>query len=249
MPSAAAGRVVAALPSPTEAAASPIAGDAQPLAEPNALDVEVPMPSAADLVSALDFESPPEEPSLFLGRLPIEEEPSETENEERDAEIESEAANFATAPSPLLPGQLPDPSIYTVAGNDTIVAQADETLGHYADWLEIRTSQLRSLNHMRRSSTVVIGRRTKLDFSRVSRETFERRRLEYHRTLQEEFFGSYTVTGTETHILRRGDTMWYLARQKYNLPVWLLRQYNPDLDFAALPAGSQMVIPSIEPAG
>ena len=205
------------------------------------------MPSAADLVSALDFESPTRESSLFLERLPIEQEPAEIGDAEWDAEIESEAATFATAPSPLPPGQLPDPSIYTVARNDTIVAQADETLGHYADWLEIRTSRLRSLNHMRRSSTVVIGRPTKLDFSRVSRETFERRRLEYHRTLQEEFFGSYTVTGTETHILRRGDTMWYLARQKYNLPVWLLRQYNPDLDFAALPAGSHMVIPSIEP--
>ena len=62
-----------------------------------------------------------------------------------------------------------------------------------------------------------------------------------------EFFGAYTVTGTETHLLSRGDTMWYLARQKYKLPVWLLRQYNPDLDFAALPAGSRLVIPNIEP--
>ena len=142
---------------------------------------------------------------------------------------------------------MPDPSNYKVADDNSIVVQADETLGHYADWLEIRTSRLRSLNRMHRGSTVVIGRRTKLDLSRVSRETFERRRLEYHRTLQEEFFGAFTVTGTETHTLRAGDTMWYLARQKYKLPVWLLRQYNPNMDFAALSPGSEMIIPSIEP--
>ena len=34
------------------------------------------------------------------------------------------------------------------------------------------------------------------------------------------------------HVLRRGETLWELATQRYRVPVWLLRQYNPDLDFA-----------------
>jgi membrane-bound lytic murein transglycosylase D len=217
------------------------------LAEPAEPVVVARVPTAAELVSALTFEQPSEEPIHFLESFPkkIEGEDLATTEEVHDAEWEEPI--LADAPTPLLPNQLPDPSNYAVSDNDTIVVQADETLGHYADWLKIRTSQLRSLNRMRRNSTVVIGRRTKLDFSHASRETFERRRLEYHRTLQEEFFGSYTVTGTETHLLRRGDTMWYLAVQKYKLPVWLLRQYNPDLDFAALPAGSRLVIPNVEP--
>ena len=48
-------------------------------------------------------------------------------------------------------------------------------------------------------------------------------------------------------VLRKGDTVWELATHKYRVPVWLLRQYNPDLDFAALPAGVAMVVPIIEP--
>ena len=94
---------------------------------------------------------------------------------------------------------------------------------------------------------VVIGRRLTLDFGRVNAEEFQRRRLAYHRTLQDEFFGAYVVTGTEEYVLGKGDTLWYLATHKYQLPVWLLRQYNPDLDFASLSPGARMVIPRVAP--
>jgi membrane-bound lytic murein transglycosylase D len=141
----------------------------------------------------------------------------------------------------------PDPSNYAVSSGHTITVQAEETLGHYADWLEVRTSSLRRLNRMRPGKPVVIGRRARLDFSRVTPETFERRRLEYHQTLQAEFFASYIVSDTEPYVLRQGDTLWYLARRKFEVPVWLLHLYNPDLDFGSLPAGTTMIVPLIEP--
>ncbi|MFB3117790.1 MAG: LysM domain-containing protein, partial [Myxococcota bacterium] len=94
---------------------------------------------------------------------------------------------------------------------------------------------------------VGIGRPTKLDFSVVSRETFEQRRLEYHYTLQAEFFDVYEVVGTDTHKLEKGDTLWDLAERRYRVPVWLLRQYNPTLDFSALQAGAPLIVPRIAP--
>ena len=124
--------------------------------------------------------------------------------------------------------------------------QAEETLGHYADWLEVSASRLRRLNRMHYETPLVIGRRKKLDFSHVTPEEFERRRLEYHRTLQEEFIDAYVVSGTRTHMLRKGDSVWYLAQRKYEVPIWLLRQFNPDLDFGSLPAGTPMLVPIIE---
>jgi membrane-bound lytic murein transglycosylase D len=141
---------------------------------------------------------------------------------------------------------VPDPSNYAVTRDHRVTVQADETLGHYAEWLEVNASRLRRLNGMRYGTPLVIGRQKKLDFSRVTPEEFERRRLEYHRTLQEEFFEAYVVSGTRTHTLRRGDSLWYLAEQKYEVPIWLLRQYNPDLDFGSLPAGTPMVVPIVE---
>ena len=141
----------------------------------------------------------------------------------------------------------PDPSDYAVSDDGLITVQANETLGHYADWLEIPTSRLRRLNGIRYGTPVGIGRSTKLDFSVASRETFEQRRLEYHHTLQEEFFDAYEVVGTDTHKLQKGDTLWDLAENRYRVPVWLLRQYNPTLDFSALQAGTRLTVPLIAP--
>jgi membrane-bound lytic murein transglycosylase D len=141
----------------------------------------------------------------------------------------------------------PDPSDYAVDANDRITVQAAETLGHYAEWLEVKTSRLRRLNGLKYDTPVGIGRKAKLDFSRVTSETFERRRLEYHHMLQEEYFSAFEVTGTRTHTLRAGDSLWYLAERKYEIPVWLIRQFNPDLDFGALPAGTRMIIPEVGP--
>jgi membrane-bound lytic murein transglycosylase D len=151
------------------------------------------------------------------------------------------------APSSVAPrGQVPDPSDYEVH-DGRVTVQAAETLGHYADWLEVRASQLRAKNRMRYGRALVIGRSVRLDFSRVTEEEFERRRLEYHRTLQAEYFDAFSVTGTETHVLKRGDTLWVLAERKYRVPIWLLRQYNPEIDFGSLPAGAEITVPVVEP--
>jgi membrane-bound lytic murein transglycosylase D len=111
----------------------------------------------------------------------------------------------------------------------------------------VRATDLRKRNRMRLSQPVVIGQRLKLDFSHVSAAEFEQRRLEYHQSLQNEFFEAFQVTGTEQHVLERGETLWYLAQHKYRVPVWLLRQYNPDLDFAALTPGAPLIVPIVEP--
>ncbi|HEX5068366.1 MAG TPA: LysM peptidoglycan-binding domain-containing protein [Myxococcota bacterium] len=140
-----------------------------------------------------------------------------------------------------------DPSDYEVHADQRVTVQAAETLGHYAEWLEVGASSLRAKNNLRSKQPLVIGRKVKLDFSRVTPDEFERRRLEYHRSLQSEFFDHFTVTGTEQHVLRKGETLWYLAARKYRVPVWLLRQYNPDVDFGALQTGTAMVVPVIEP--
>ena len=152
-------------------------------------------------------------------------------------------------PPPAAPSEGPggpDPSDYAVHGN-RVTVQAEETLGHYAEWLGVRASQLRQLNGMRYGQHVAIGKRLKLDFSRVTPAEFESRRLEFHQSIQNEFFEAFMVTDTQQHTLRSGESLWYLANRKFRVPVWLLRQYNPDLDFAALTAGTAMVVPVVEP--
>jgi membrane-bound lytic murein transglycosylase D len=141
-----------------------------------------------------------------------------------------------------------DPSDYTIAEDSTIEVQAAETLGHYADWLGLRASQLRDLNNMRFGTPVVIGRRFKLDLSQTSGEVFEQRRRDYHQKLQEEFFAANRIVGTEVHVVRRGESLWTIAQKYQNVPIWLLRQYNPDVDFGDVRPRTELVMPRIESA-
>jgi membrane-bound lytic murein transglycosylase D len=140
---------------------------------------------------------------------------------------------------------LADPSDYLVAADDTVEVQAAETMSHYADWLEITSDALRRANGWPRQRSLVLGQRVRLVFDRVSREAFLARRVGYHHDLQEEYFARYRITDTTEHKLRRGESVWVLAAQKYKVPVWLLRQYNPTLDLDQLRPGTRVVFPRV----
>jgi len=140
---------------------------------------------------------------------------------------------------------LADPSDYLVAADDTIEVQAAETLGHYADWLNIPTQILRDLNGYSFRRPLVIGHRLRLDFSNVDKGQFTAFRIAYHRELQEEFFARYHIVDTTVHNLRRGESLFVLSLRRYKVPVWLLRQYNPDLNLDRVQPGTEIVFPKI----
>jgi len=139
-----------------------------------------------------------------------------------------------------------DPSDYSVSGDSAIV-QGAETLGHFADWLSVSASRLRKLNRMPPDSVLALGRHIRLDLSHVDAATFEERRMRYHRQLQDDFFQRYKIVGHERHRLKSGESLWTLT-QKTNVPVWLLRQYNPETDFTTVRVGTVIVLPKVESA-
>jgi membrane-bound lytic murein transglycosylase D len=129
--------------------------------------------------------------------------------------------------------------------DETIRVVATETLGLYADWLDISIHRLRTLNRLSRRQSLTFGTRLRLDFSKVSADLFAKRRLEYHRRIEENFFRAYAVDGVITHTLKRGETLWNLARREYDVPLWLLQKYNYDLDFNTLSPGTKLRIPQV----
>ncbi len=174
-------------------------------------------------------------------------EPAEAAAEDAEPMSAEEANALAPGQPSAAPAELSaDPSDYQVAEDRTIEVQAAETLGHYAEWLDLRASRLRRVNGMRYGQPVVVGRRLELDFSRVKPERFQQRRMAYHRLLQDAYFQDFRITGVQTYRVRPGDSLWTLAKRRADVPVWLLRQYNPDLDFDALRVGTAVRIPSVE---
>ncbi|MCY4356630.1 MAG: LysM peptidoglycan-binding domain-containing protein [Gammaproteobacteria bacterium] len=166
--------------------------------------------------------------------------------EELEAEAIDPEQDISESNEQLVEVLSADPSDYTVASNNSIEIQASETLGHYAEWLGIRAWDIRRLNGMAYRDPVIVGKRLRLDFSKVSIVEFERARRDFHSTLQQEFFANYRIRDVETYNVRSGDNLGTIARERYSTPVWLLRQYNPELDLDRIQIGQQVVLPLVE---
>jgi membrane-bound lytic murein transglycosylase D len=149
----------------------------------------------------------------------------------------------------LLPAASPtgssDTTNYEVGADNTVIVQAAETLGHFADWTQVDSQALRVLNKLHKNAMVTQGRRLKLDLSRVSAAQFVEARREYHRHLQETFFAGHRISGTLTYAVKRGDSLWTIVQQHDDLPVWLVAQYNPDVNFHDMRPGTTLTLPQV----
>ncbi len=152
------------------------------------------------------------------------------------------------------PGLLPgvesaasaDPSDYSVNDGRAVVL-GSESLGQFAEWLGVTPARLRQLNDIPDSAPLTIGRHLKLDLSVVDAETFVARRTHYHHQLQDEFFRHWRIAGQEKLRLQAGESLWTLTRRS-SVPIWLLRQYNPAVDFTTIHAGTEILLPKLEAA-
>ena len=140
-----------------------------------------------------------------------------------------------------------DTTDYSVRPDNIATVQAAETLGHFADWTHTDPNALRTLNKLHRDAMVSVGHKIKLDLSRVNAAQFLASRREYHRQLQETFFATHRIAGTESYVIKRGDSLWIIAQQHEALPVWLITQYNPDVDFGDMRPGTSISLPRVEP--
>ena len=127
-----------------------------------------------------------------------------------------------------------------------MVVQAAETLGHFADWSKVSSQSLLTLNKLHKNAMVTLGHKVKLDLSRVTAAQFEAARRDYHRQLQEGFFAAHRISGTEDYLIKRGDSLWIIAQQHADMPVWLVVEYNPDVDFGDMRPGTTIALPRVE---
>jgi membrane-bound lytic murein transglycosylase D len=141
---------------------------------------------------------------------------------------------------------LSDPSDYSVDEKQTIEVQPLETLGHYADWLGIKTQRLRDLNGFAFRTPVEVGQRIKLEFAGVDAAAFENLRMAWHREQQDAFFRNHRISGVTEHVVGKGESVWILSLQQYDVPVWLFRQYNPELDLHNVRPGTKLSFPLLE---
>jgi len=267
----AAGGAVAVVASTTDAAAPPTVAAVLPTPAPSAPVPSPPAPSAAApsaparLAVAADAAAPPAPALSFtlvesapLASADLEAPPPAAQPFDEPTIIvpptfarppKEPVSQRQTDSNALLPVAAPtdnsDLTDYSVAADHTVIVQAEETLGHYADWSGVSSQVLRTLNKLHKNALVTLGHKVKLDFSRVSPEQFATARREYHHRLQEEFFAAHRIAGTENYSVKRGESLWVIAQQHADLPVWLVAEYNPDVDFNDVRPGTTITLPRV----
>jgi membrane-bound lytic murein transglycosylase D len=214
-----ASRAEGSAPGATAAVAPPINEPSAVVALPAAPPPAAPTPPLPPAVARV---SPPKEPV---------------------SERETESTALLPAASPSGNGDTTD---YSVGADNTVVVQAAETLGHFADWSKVSSASLRALNKLHKSAMVTLGHKVRLDLSKVSAAQFEAVRRDYHQKLQEAFFATHRISGTENYVVKKGESLWIIAQQHADLPVWLVAEYNPDVDFGDVRPGTTVALPRVE---
>ena len=126
-----------------------------------------------------------------------------------------------------------------------IKVEAEETLGHYAGWLKVSAQEIRKLNAFKSKDPISIDRRIKIPLKKITAQEFEEKRFEFHKELEEDFFGSFSINGVDTYEIKNGDNIWRLCENELEVPFWLLKKYNPEINFNSLQLKQKILYPII----
>ncbi len=198
---------------------------------------------------------PTPEISKAIPKVPVNEAPDKVTSDMETPEIEVPAVE---TPAIEIKDETPiNPNIvtsnlnvlkaYDVSGRTigTIKIEAEETLGHYADWLNVKTNSIRTLNKLKYGSPISIDQTIKLPMHKKTVQEFEEQRYEYHKEMEEDFFESFSIQTIEVYEIKEGDNTWDLCLNKLEIPFWLLKKYNPNTNFRTLLPSQKIKYPIV----
>ena len=128
----------------------------------------------------------------------------------------------------------------------TITVQPEESVELLADWLAVEPDVIRKFNGFKKGRVLHPDESIRIPLRNVAIKEFEEKRFDFHLETEEDFFGVYKIVGVQTYTVQKGDTVWDLCRNKFDLPLWLLKKYNTTLDFSALKSSQQLTIPIVK---
>ena len=128
----------------------------------------------------------------------------------------------------------------------TITVLPEESLELLAKWLQIPSEELRKINKLPPDRQIVPDETIHVLLSKVSASEFEEKRFDFHLETEEDFYSAYKIVGVRVYEVNKGDTIWEICRTKFDLPFWLLKKYNTDLNFNNLRSSQQLTIPIVK---
>ena len=211
--------------------------------------IETPEPEETPMLSGLEVDTIESNRTVESAR--IQRTPKSAKPEKRTVSDQREPEPVSIEPSlnpEVVQGNLAVKHVQTQDGRliGIIRVEVEETLGHYAEWLEVSAGELRRLNGLRYGEPIRINEAIKIPMRRVTKAEFEEKRFEYHKELAEDFFASYRVEKVQIYTIKRGDNIWTLSREHFEVPLWLIKKFNAHLDISTLHPSQELLIPIIE---
>jgi membrane-bound lytic murein transglycosylase D len=211
-------------------------------------DRETPEPEDAPMLSGLDFDTIESNRTVEPGRFQLAPESPKPEKGMNADQGEAEPVSIEPSLNPeVVQANLAVKRIQTQHGRiiGIIQVEVEETLGHYAEWLEVSAAEIRRLNGMKFGDPIRINEAIKIPIDRVTKEEFEEKRFEYHKELAEDFFASYRIEKVQIYTIKRGDNVWTLSKENFEVPLWLIRKFNTHLNFSTLQPSQELRVPII----
>jgi len=133
-----------------------------------------------------------------------------------------------------------------VAGKGWIRVEINETISQVADWLNVPVADVRNWNAIESRGQARLGQRLIVKFSSTSTQEFEQQREDYHTKIREDFFANYEVDKFVEYEVKAGENLWSICFQKFDIPPWLLEQFNPELVLWDMKPKAKLKIPVVK---
>ncbi len=165
----------------------------------------------------------------------------------QEEDIKNEELSQDTEVSPQVDSSSYNFDINRITNNVySIHIETEETLGHYAEWADVDINRIRMLNRLGANQPIRILQVIKIPLDDNKLQDFNLKRVQYHMSIQEDFYSNYKLEGIDDYYVRRGDTIDVII-QKNGTPFWLLRKHQPENFSSNLSVGQLIKIPRVVP--
>lgn len=127
----------------------------------------------------------------------------------------------------------------------SLIVEANESLGQYAEWLNVSVDTIRKMNRIGKKFVLRIGQKLKFPLSENGVYEFNLKRVQYHLAIEEDFYSNFKIIGVEIYKVKRGENLLGISEKK-QIPLWLMKKYIP-LHKQSIRQGQALTLPKITP--
>lgn len=156
----------------------------------------------------------------------------------------AKASPTAKVPANKLKDAVSPYAIQDVAeGRGWVSLEINESITQLAEWLKVKVEDLRAWNAMEAQAQARLGQRLLVQTANVNIEEFQNSREDYHRQVKEDFFTQFEIAKLQDYEVKKGENLWSVCYQKFDIPPWLLKEYNSNVQLLNLTPGTKLKVP------